>query len=401
MATASIPVVSRDQEIARTTAELLTVGLRPGAWTLVLTGSLARGEGTWRFDGLRQRLVGDAEFLLVCEDRSALPSAETLQSIALAAEARLIARGVQAQIVISPVRVDYLRGLPPHIFGYELLRNGKVVYGNSRVLDLVPAFSANDIPLDDGFNLLSNRMLEMVEVLWPLDPDTPLPEAVRYRAVKLALDMGSSFLLFKREYRPTYRTRAARLAELAENVNMNSWFVRRLSHVVNGAVNYKLGKSQFPVEDLAGIDRLIDDARALWVWELQRLTGADSTVGDLELFRMWMTRQSAFGRIRGWASVVRRIGLRHSLSQFGRWMPLAMKGSPRRLIYQAASELLFALPGLVSDAPCIAENEAGWEQLRAQLPLEDESSTAPPESWRRLGHAVSENYRTLLEFTRS
>ena len=72
---ASAPIVSPsyDTRVADTIAELSVGAFQHGLRAVVLTGSLARGEGTWLHDGSRVRLAGDADFLCVFDDHAALP----------------------------------------------------------------------------------------------------------------------------------------------------------------------------------------------------------------------------------------------------------------------------------------------------------------------------------------
>jgi len=61
-ASAPIVSVSYDTQVADTIAELSVAAFPRGLRAVVLTGSLARGEGTWLRDGSRVRLAGDADF---------------------------------------------------------------------------------------------------------------------------------------------------------------------------------------------------------------------------------------------------------------------------------------------------------------------------------------------------
>ena len=59
--------------VSEKAAELCARDYGPSLRAVVLTGSLARDEATWVRDGAGRRLLGDAEFLLVFEQRVALP----------------------------------------------------------------------------------------------------------------------------------------------------------------------------------------------------------------------------------------------------------------------------------------------------------------------------------------
>ena len=239
-------------------AEAFPRGLR----ALVLTGSIARREGTWVYDDDNYNLRGDAEFIVVFADRVRLPSARFIERLAHTIELRLQAASVHAHIGLSPVDPGYLRKLQPHIFAYELVQHGRVVWGERHIFELAPRFSPADIPLDDGLRLLMNRMIELLEVLCT-SRSTPAEDkccaAVNYRAMKLWLDMATSFLLFHRRYKSTYRSRAESLAQMAsecaagDNTSVDSpiqWTILRNELRLRLTINLgpARGRPPFPAE---------------------------------------------------------------------------------------------------------------------------------------------------------
>ncbi|MGC1809669.1 MAG: hypothetical protein WA721_06975 [Candidatus Binataceae bacterium] len=389
--------VGFDTHIADTIAELSTAAFPDGLRSVVLTGSLARGEGTWIREDACVRLAGDADVFAIFDGRAALPSAECVTQLQNLIEDRLRREGVEAHIGLSPVRSDYLRRLQPNIFSYELTTHAKVVWGDQNILKLAPAFTAADIPLEDGVRLLMNRMIELLEAVCEVDPPVTNAPAVRYRAIKLQLDMATSYLLFQRNYVPTYRGRAARLSELAaEPSNTAPIPLPRFAKTVLEATRCKL--SEFiEMREFADLDTLIDDAHSLWRWELECLTGTSAS--DTDLLDRWIVAEPIPARMRGWAGVAMRSGAARAIVRMPKWIAIARKGSPRRLIYAAASELLFALPGLLEEDAMHGGNSR-WDKLRNGLPI-----TASPENseksnslheWRHLGRAISFNYNFFL-----
>ncbi len=400
---ASAPIVSvgYDTQVADTIAELSVAAFPRGLRAILLTGSLARGEGTWLHDGSHVRLAGDAEFFIVFNDRAALPPPDRVARLTRAAEDRLASVGIEAHPGLSPVPAGYLRRLQPNIFSYELITHGKVVWGDARILDLAPAFAASEIPLDDGFRLLMNRMIELLETVCELDALATSASAVRYRTMKLWLDVATSYLLFERHYVPTYRGRAARLRDLAaEPSTLAPIPLRRFAETVALATRCKLGESgDLEMREFGDLATLIDDAHSLWRWELERLTAYGAS--DTDLLRRWIAAEPIAARMRGWAAVVKRSGIARAIARMPDWIGLARRGSPRRLIYAAASELLFALPRLLEEE-AVPGIDSRWNELRRGLPVasnpENRSSRC---AWRRLGHAIAFNYNFFLAPTRS
>ncbi len=425
--------VSANERVVEAVREVLAGAFPQGLRSVVLTGSLARGEGTWSQEVGRTRLVGDAEFLVVFEQQAPFPSAQQLALVDREIEEHLYAAAIDAKIGLSALRPGYLRSLRPHIFAYELLEHGRVIWGDMRILSLAPGFAIADIPLEDGFRLLVNRIIELLEAVCESESPRSISDAVRYRAMKLWLDMATSFLLFQGQYESTYRRRAERLAQITlraearDNGSIDAPIpLSRFNEQVSLATDYKLGKADRIAglaarrraggeDELAG---LINDAHSLWRWELTRLTGESRCASDDELLNRWIAAQDVLARMRGWAAVAKRHRASASVPLLPRWTRLALKGSPRRLIYAVASQLFFALPAnlpggaSVDPRPFVALRSAGqalaspwsgggseWGRLARKLPVMNELEGAG--SWRSAGRAVAWNYRRFLEPTRS
>jgi hypothetical protein len=390
-----------DREIIKTVVDL-SVGLfRKQLRSIVLTGSLARGEGTWIQAGRQTQLAGDAEFLLVFNDIKFVPKSEVIQRLRANVEAELAQQHIEAEIDLSPVEPRFLCCQRPHIFAYELVAHGKVVWGDTQILNLVPSFKPTDIPLEDGYRTLMNRMIELLEVICDLDGSEPNRYIVSYRAMKLSLDMATSFSLFKRIYEPSYRARAHRIGELSAGSTVCPSFLSRLSYRVQIATKQKLGEQQLETIGRAGLSDLISDLHLLWRWELEQLVRTEFEVSDGGLVARWSREEQALKRIRGWASLIRRYGISSSLVNLPRWAFSALVGSPRRLLYAAASELIFAMPEILNSRDD-GVNPSRWDNIRKHLPVKDGvNSEASAAAWRRLAGAIAWNYHTFLKPTRT
>lgn len=395
-------MINPDDAVITAVRDALTRVFPAGLRAVVLTGSLARGEGTWLHDQPRARLAGDAEFFAIFDDGVALPSAARVTALREEIEDHLRANLIEAKIGLSPVGPDYLRRLRPHIFAYELRQHGQVICGDPCVLELAPQFARAAIPLEDGFRLLLNRVIELIEALCavPIDNQTQLPERIRHRAAKLWLDTGTSYLLFQGQYESTYRARGAGLARSLAAGGPTPIDAARFIERVTTATRWKLGESA--AEPTVTVDDLISqvgDVRALWRWELGRLHPASGAAGDdQEIMRRWIARQPLAARLRGWVSLAKRQGVAASLGGLPRWVAQAMAGSPRYLIYAAASEFFFALPAFVGPgAP--AGRPSLWAQVSRRLPVIRQLETGG--SWRSVGAAIALNYHQFLEDTRA
>lgn len=112
---------------------------------IVLTGSIARNEGTFAWVEGHCKLLGDADFFVVFRDGIRPPTPSHVDGIASEIRSSLSSVGIVADIAFSPVDGAYLQGLPRRISTYELLSCGRVVWGQSDICSLIPPFSPREI----------------------------------------------------------------------------------------------------------------------------------------------------------------------------------------------------------------------------------------------------------------
>ncbi len=381
---------------------------------VVLTGSLARNEATFGTEEGHASLLGDAEFLLLFRKGASLPAAPATDALRRAIEGALLDRGLRCVVELSPLRPDFLRRLQPHIFAYELRECGQVVLGDPKILSLIRPFSARDISLEDAWQLLCNRMIEMLEVVSALaGRPASLPSEVFYRTVKLYLDMATSLLVFAGAYQPTYRRRAGALQQLAQTAGAGQRFPFDLgdfSRNVAACTEWKLsGETPAMQHAVTGDNgrgfKLWEDAilyaHLLWRWELERMTGMRAQASDRELLKKWTALQPAASRLRGWLYVVRRQEWQRSWRDWPRWMLHAWQTSPRYSVYAAAGALFFRLPSLIQPEDRRPPITADWEALRSMLPVNTEGASSKACSWTELAADIVANYQQFLVGTRS
>lgn len=392
------------------TVRVLTDKFASGLQALVEAGSHCRGEGTVIVEQGRWKCLGDAEFLLAFDESVAIPTSGELEQLLRQIEARLEQQNIYCHIVAGACRGDAFRWLRPGIFAYELRTQGKVVWGNRDILSLVPRFSASDIPREDAWRILCNRMIEQLEFAYELSPEmTQLSSALLYRVVKLYLDMATSLLVFAGAYRPTYRERAERLKLLAESPASAHEFPFPLHEFADRVRDCTLFKLQEGapgevaptgrdlIADAAFWKEAISYADLLWRWELVQLTGASNHLSNRQLFGQWLRLQPPSQRARGWLYILRAQGWHRSWRNWPRWWHLARRASPRYCIYAAASEMLFLLRALPD--PNGSGPAAGLKanELLAWLPVVSERErNAQSSDWRRVASEIVRNYNEFL-----
>lgn len=350
---------------------------------LVLAGSMARRESGWLLGSGGAILLGDAELLCVLQDRAPWPQPAERMAWRERLQARLWREGLQASVSLTPVRARYLRTLPPHLFGYELRTTGRVLWGDPHVLDEAPQFQVSDLPREDAWRLLTNRLIELLPSAAASEPPRT-PQQV-YPWVKLYLDMATSYLLFAGAYAPSYRVRSQRMRAQFEAQGRDNpgWVTSALVAQVEACTAWKLD----PHADITTLFRrgfrahALAAARQLWLWELQQLTGSPAVEASV-LWQRWLHQHSFAARLRGWASAVRHDGL-PSPRYWPRWLRLAAHATPRHCVYEAAWTLLWR------------DRLASPPRAAALLPLPQPPGTTG------LASAVLANYQRLVAQTRA
>jgi len=377
--------------------------LLPRIKAIVLTGSLARDEASFACHHGEVEALGDAEFLLISEDRRHLCSTEVLELVKNRVEKHLNEYfQVRCKIDLSPVDRSYLRSLPPHIFTYELKRCGRVIWGNREALAETRDFSPNHLSRTDAFRLLCNRLIEVLDFALQDDSAPAGAADLQYRITKLYLDMATSLLVFVGGYAPSYWERNNNLQKIASRNQSPAEGIdfKLFAQLVDCSTQRKLGLHTYG-DDISELDlrEAIRFAHQIWHWQLAQLVGVSNYASDRQLFDKWSASQPFWRRIRGWAYVVRACGWHHSYRQWPHWARLARQRSPRTAIYLAAGLLIFGNLGRVD-----AQNDhpRDLREIRKLLPAEPLFIASLAEySVADLARAIVWNYRTFLERTRS
>ena len=362
------------------------------ARAIVLTGSMSRGEATLKRDGAGWRALGDATFLVVFDG----PARLRVSELERATEASLLEQGIRCKIAVVASDSAQLRDMKPHIYAYELRERGIVLWGRKDTLHLIPPFTAADIPQEDGWWFLCNRMIEQLESAADANGFEENRTVVRYRIAKLYLAMAACYLLATGQYAPSYRDRAARLKDLAASRGPQPAPIplQRFADLVSQCTNLKLeGKIAGNPDHFPQWHDAVSDAEALWRWALARITGGSATLTRRELLLALAARQPIFARAKGWvraAHVCRPALPRNWL----RWARLACSISPRYLVYDAASELFFA----AAEPETATPSELAEVVARLPLALADRREAV---SWRAAAKLVAHNFHIFVESTRS
>ncbi len=373
---------------------------------IILTGSLARDEGTFSRPGDMWTSPGDAEFLIIASRRTFLPSAEEIGDVRRQINNRLLLRKISCKVDLGAAYVNYLRNLPPHIFSYELRECGKVIWGDSSVLNLIPRFPVQQLALEDAWQLLCNRLIELLAFPVELASNGSRSSAkFRYHIQKLYLDMATSFLVFVRAYAPGYQRRQEILSRLAEEKPCRDEYpfdLREFAVLLAVCTKRKLScvdgdEGAVPLDP----GEAIRTAHRLWRWELEQLTGAEEALADCDLIGRWMHGAPFQQRVRGWLVVLSACGWHKSIGSWARWLKLGREASPRGCIYFVASGILFKFLGERTRS-----HETDWRKdataLMDFLPMRKPDAEARASvRWEDLASDATWNYQRFLVGSRS
>jgi hypothetical protein len=268
------PVAQVVREAVAATVEFFGSRLK----AIILTGSAARGEATvlrvqggWEFPG-------DCEFILVFKPGEALVKPDRIAEIQKEISGRLLRLCIVCPVGLSPVHPTYLQRLGPQIYTFELKQCGSVVWGDPNILAMIPNWSASDIPREDAWRLLCNRMIEQLSAAGQtLGPGSGLTLQPDYQTVKLALDLATSFLIFCGKYAPSYQERSSLLIRLAEKywqIPGQPFALRPFAELVQRLTCWKVCPACGGAGFIASLQPTVwHYARRLWNWELRQLTG--------------------------------------------------------------------------------------------------------------------------------
>lgn len=164
---------------------------------LLLTGGFSRGEGTVR-GGLP---VNDYDLVAV---RSRPGTSD------VAAKVERLGDDLGLHVDYLEVWRPRLRFVQPKLFWFDLRHGGRVLWGDARALEEVPAFAPGDLRPDEALRLLANRAAGLLLARGAAGP------AVDVQAAKALLAVAEARLVVAGRYAPTVAERVLRFRRIAE-----------------------------------------------------------------------------------------------------------------------------------------------------------------------------------------
>jgi len=249
---------------------------------LILTGSVARGEGTLVADPVTgNRWMGDLECVVVVPKRQIAGEVDQLLrnlEVELSSDLTYHSRGLK--IGLTPMPLSRLRHLRPSIFNREFLEHGKLLWGKPKALALPEWWrqGAHEVPRRDAFRLLNNRIIQQIATRMRHETADIDPVAAEYSISKLWIELATSLSVFLDCYRSSYLERQNALEDVFVSrqslfdVDFQSLFIARLKE----SMSIKFGRR--PTDLCHTSERFEEVARAaarIWFWETASMLGAD------------------------------------------------------------------------------------------------------------------------------
>lgn len=213
-------VKGSDELDARIDADLkrITDVVSPCTAAGILLGGYGRGEGTPLInpDG-SQSPFNDYDLVVVVDK---LSSSDRNQFRKMEQE---LSEELGLDVDLCPYEKKHLPNSEFSLLNYEMKHGHRVVWGDERILDAMPGYPPDAIPLSEGTRLMLNRGKLLLDVKLRLADPEPLDGQERIRLIKFIskawLALGDCALLDEGKYDISYRVKRERILSVGDIPN--------------------------------------------------------------------------------------------------------------------------------------------------------------------------------------
>lgn len=198
-----------------------------GKLSILLLGSLSRGEGTWQATDTGVRMLSDIEYFTVYPDGFA--GLAEFSDFAKEAQREVFFDQDSALFHIDNtfVRRESLRRMERRLLVYDALKMGKTVVGEDCV-PLLPNITIENINLCDIRDILTHRVFSVLYYGLPMKREGDL-EGYRYSLAKNSLDLMTVLLVSRGLLESGFVRRLALIKSLPIDEQIKKYFAYCLS----------------------------------------------------------------------------------------------------------------------------------------------------------------------------
>ena len=167
--------------------------------SIVLTGSLARGEGTARIINGNIEIYSDFDLNIFTSFYNQLKFNKTLQSLSKTYTDFFQKKGLLTHINVIPITESQIQKATT-IRRVECIKTDKIIWGKDVLSNL--KCTSKSIKKLDAIELLFNRIIDLLKILYVKSNNLKI-----YLLSKVILDLNTSILAFLGDYAPFYLTR--------------------------------------------------------------------------------------------------------------------------------------------------------------------------------------------------
>lgn len=198
-----------------------------GKLSVLLLGSLSRGEGTWQITDTGARILSDIEYFTVYPDEFADFAAFTDFAKEVQREVFADQNSSLFHIDNTFVRRAALPRMERKLLTYDASRMGKTVVGEDCV-PLLPAITVENVNLCDIRDILTHRVFSVLHYGLPMKREEDV-EGYRYSLAKNSLDLMTVLLVANGQLESGFIRRLALVKELPIDERIKAYFAYCLS----------------------------------------------------------------------------------------------------------------------------------------------------------------------------